>query len=198
MDNGRSGDVTFAAADDEILASSAKSASDDKMTLLLPFETPDNIRRVNVDELDLSLRQVHQHVPRIPTHGNRGGIALKREAILLFMRLEIVHVDFRPGVSRNESSPIRSQCTILHSESTAPRMDHLAAKIPMTEVRLQVERRRHERLSVSGPGGRRNRFVVMVDSQDASAGLESQLVTGCIDGAIPRHSTPGLSYPESK
>ena len=44
---------TFTAANDKILSGSTESTSNNKRALFLPLESPHNVRRLNVDELDL-------------------------------------------------------------------------------------------------------------------------------------------------
>lgn len=53
---------TFTATNDEVLGRAAKSTADDEFALLLTAETAHDRGRFHIDELDLTLSQVHKHM----------------------------------------------------------------------------------------------------------------------------------------
>lgn len=65
MGNGHvmsAGAHTFTATNDEVLGRAAKSTADDEFALLLTAETAHDSGRLHIDELDLTLCQIHEHM----------------------------------------------------------------------------------------------------------------------------------------
>ena len=56
---------TFTAADDELLVCTAKAASDDKFALFLSKESPNDLAVSKIDQLNLIIGHIDQHVSRI-------------------------------------------------------------------------------------------------------------------------------------
>lgn len=163
--------LTFAAADNEVFRSSTECASNDVGALLLPSKATDHIGRLDIDELYLALREVHQHVLRVTTDIDGCGLALQGDRVFLLVGLEIVNMDLPAHICGNQSFPIRGYGAVLNSVASRPHIQCMTTHTPMAELRVQIERASNKRLSVCCPGSCRHRLAVLANCEKATPSL---------------------------
>lgn len=54
--------LTFTSTDNKVLSSSTKCAPNNIGALFLPLEATDNFCRIDIDEIDLTFGQIHEHI----------------------------------------------------------------------------------------------------------------------------------------
>lgn len=141
-------ELTFAAADNEILVGAAERTPDDVFALLLAYEPLDDLRGVDVDQVDFAVGHVDEHLPRISADVDARHPAFVQDTVLFPTGLEIIHDDLAFAGDDNQSLAIRGDCTILNAVADVPIVNGMSFYAPEDEPVSSMQASSHERLPV--------------------------------------------------
>lgn len=151
-DKGVKGDPrTLTTANDQIIISPTKTAPYDKAALLLPKIPPDNIRRLNLDKINLVIRHINEHIFRIATYAKAGHFLLHHNAVFLLASQEIVDCYLNIGGDCDEALSVGGDGTVLYSLIDRPGVEPAAFGGPETELFLTVQGAGDEGGAIGGP-----------------------------------------------
>lgn len=112
--------------------------SDHKLPLLLAFESSDEVRSFNLEQLNLVVRHVDQHVFGILADPDASQLNLELKVVFLFSGPVVVDMYSFVGRNGDQPLPIRRYGTILDTISTGPSVNMTAIDIPSTQVCLYI------------------------------------------------------------